>query len=308
MRIIFMGTPDFAVPSLKTLYENGYEIAGVVTAIDKPAGRGLKVKTPPVKDFAVKHKLPVYQPKNLKDPDFAEQLRALKPDLQVVVAFRMLPEVVWQIPAKGTFNLHASLLPDYRGAAPINWAIINGEKKTGLTTFFIDKKIDTGNIIFRTPEPIYEDDNAGSLHDRLMHKGAGLVLDSVKAIESGHYETYEQDMTGNYKQAPKIRKEDCCINWRQSQEQVYNFIRGLSPFPAAYTFLNGRHCKITKAGKVPAEKAFSAGSEGFVTDEKTYLHVAVTDGAIAVEELQLEGKKKMHIGEFLRGTKVESID
>ncbi|HEY8938012.1 MAG TPA: methionyl-tRNA formyltransferase, partial [Cyclobacteriaceae bacterium] len=233
LRIIFMGTPEFAVPSLEILIENKINVVAVITAPDKPQGRGQKIVCSPVKECALKHNVPVLQPTNLKAPEFLEELKSYNANLQIVVAFRMLPEVVWNMPSLGTFNLHASLLPQYRGAAPINWAIINGEKETGATTFFLKHEIDTGSIIYQFKEPIHENDNVGTLYERLMKNGAQLVLKTVKAIEAGTYPSVPQPHDVEIKHAPKIFKETCQINWNQSAEQIRNFVRGLSPYPAA---------------------------------------------------------------------------
>lgn len=298
MKIIFMGTPDFAVASLKKLVENGCEVVAVVTAPDKPSGRGLQMNETPVKKYAVSQNIPVLQPEKLKNPEFLEQLRSFDADLQVVVAFRMLPEVVWAMPHKGTFNLHGSLLPQYRGAAPINWAVINGETETGVTTFFIEKEIDTGKIIFADKTPILPEDNAGTVHDKLMEIGADLVLKTVRAIEAGDYPQVPQPQDIELKSAPKIFKETCEINWNQSAERIHNFVRGLSPYPAAWTLLQGKVCKIYKTQIVDNQEL---SSESFVTDGKKYLMFRCADRMLAVEELQLEGKKRMGIEEFLRG-------
>lgn len=295
-----MGTPEFAVPSLEILVENGFNVVAVITAPDKPKGRGQQVATSPVKDAAIKHNIPVLQPTNLKDPGFIDELRSYQANLQIVVAFRMLPEVVWNMPEIGTFNLHASLLPQYRGAAPINWAIINGEKETGVTTFFLKHKIDTGNIIFQEKEPIHEDDTVGDLYERLMSKGAQLVLKTVQAIEKGEYPQLPQDESQEIKEAPKIFRETCEIDWTQSTEEVYNFIRGLSPYPAAWTMLKDKNLKLFKVSK--SEKTGATGS--YDSDNKTYLRFYTNDGAIIVHELQLQGKRKMEIEEFLRGNQV----
>lgn len=298
MKIIFMGTPDFAVASLKKLVENGCEVVAVVTAPDKPSGRGLQMNETPVKKYAVSQNIPVLQPEKLKNPEFLEQLRSFNADLQVVVAFRMLPEVVWAMPHKGTFNLHGSLLPQYRGAAPINWAVINGETETGVTTFFIEKEIDTGKIIFTEKTPILPKDNAGTVHDKLMEIGADLVLKTVRAIEAGDYPQVPQPQDIELKSAQKIFKETCEINWNQSAEQIHNFVRGLSPYPAAWTLLQGKVCKIYKTQIIDNQEL---SSEPFVTDGKKYLMFKCANKMLAVEELQLEGKKKMGIEEFLRG-------
>lgn len=302
LRIIFMGTPEFAVISLQKLVECGCNVVAVVTAPDKPAGRGLQLTPSPVKHYAVSQGIPVLQPEKLKNPAFLEELRSYQADLQVVVAFRMLPEVVWNMPPKGTFNLHASLLPQFRGAAPINWAIINGETETGVTTFFLEHEIDTGNIIFQETEPIHYEDNVGTLYERLMHKGAELVVRTVNAVEAGNYPQLPQSQSEVLKAAPKIFKETCEINWNQSTEAVRNFIRGLSPYPAAWTTLNGKLCKIYKSS-VATQAPTDNGSHLF-TDNKHVLLFKTTDGWLSIDELQLEGKKRMGIEEFLRGTKV----
>lgn len=300
LRIIYMGTPDFAVPSLQILVENDYAVVAVITAPDRPKGRGQKVMTTPVKDYAVSQNIPVLQPTNLKDAGFLEELKSYNANLQIVVAFRMLPVAVWDMPEIGTFNLHGSLLPQYRGAAPINWAIINGEKETGVTTFFLKHEIDTGNIIFQENEPIEEDDTVGDVYERLMHKGAQLVLKTVKAIETGDYPQLPQSEAREIKHAPKIFKETCEINWSKSSEEIYNFIRGLSPYPAAWTTLNGKQFKIFGARKLDF---ISAGMKpgDYDTDNKTYLHVQTGGNAIAITELQMEGKKRMDIKSFLLG-------
>lgn len=302
LRIIFMGTPEFAVSSLQKLVESGCNVVAVVTAPDKPAGRGLQLTPSPVKHYAVSQGIPVLQPEKLKNPSFLEELRSYQADLQVVVAFRMLPEVVWNMPPKGTFNLHASLLPQFRGAAPINWAIINGETETGVTTFFLEHEIDTGNIIFQETEPIHYEDNVGSLYERLMHKGAELVVRTVNAVEAGNYPQLPQSQSEVLKAAPKIFKETCEINWNQPTEAVRNFIRGLSPYPAAWTTLNGKLCKIYKSS-VATQEPTDNGSHLF-TDNKHLLLFKTADGWLSIDELQLEGKKRMGIEEFLRGTKL----
>lgn len=312
LRIIFMGTPEFAVPSLEVLIENKLTVAAVITAPDKPQGRGQKMMPSPVKECALKYNIPVLQPTNLKSPDFLEELKSYHANLQVVVAFRMLPEAVWSMPALGTFNLHASLLPQYRGAAPINWAIINGEKETGATTFFLKHEIDTGSIIFQEKEPIFDIDNVGSLYDRLMKKGSQLVLKTVRAIEKGEYPSIVQPTEGEIKHAPKIFKETCEINWNQSSESVRNFVRGLSPYPGAWANLNEKVFKILKCevkqstvDGLPAGQAGRQSTAGSLkTDDKTYLSVKSSDGWVSIEELQPEGKKKMNIQEFLRGNKI----
>ncbi|MFD0792851.1 methionyl-tRNA formyltransferase [Mucilaginibacter litoreus] len=305
MRIVFMGTPAFAVASLDELIKAGCDIVGVVTAPDKPAGRGQKLSESAVKQYAVANGLKVLQPEKLKNPEFLEQLRALKADLQVVVAFRMLPEVVWNMPPKGTINLHASLLPQYRGAAPINWAIINGEKESGVTTFFLKHDIDTGDILFTEKVTLTGHETAGELHDRLMAKGAGLLVKTVKGIESGKYNEHPQEQLAagiELKHAPKIFKENCLIDFNQPAEKVYNLIRGLSPIPTAYTLFNDKVLKIYAANYEPGEPGISAG--GFITNHKTTLKFAAKDGFISVTGVQLEGKKRMSIEEFLRGVRL----
>ena len=303
LRIIFMGTPDFAIPSLRTLIENGYQIVAVITAQDKPRGRGRKLTPPPIKSFAQKYDIPVLQPRNLKDPSFVEELKSYNANLQVVVAFRMLPEVVWSMPEYGTFNLHASLLPNYRGAAPINWVLINGESKTGLTTFFIKHEIDTGNIIFLEEVDISYDDDAGSLHDKLMIRGADLVLKTVKAIEEGYYEVKIQEDSPELKKAPKIFREMCEINWSQDSMKVYNFVRGLSPFPGAWMNLNNKMYKIFRV-QVLSENDQAKGPGSIDTDSKSYLNIQCSKGVVSIIELQPEGKKKMKIEEFFRGNQI----
>jgi len=302
LRIIFMGTPEFAVPSLEILIEHHFNVVAVVTAPDKPQGRGQKITGSAVKDCAVKHNIPVLQPTNLKSTSFIEELKSYQANLQVVVAFRMLPLAVWSMPSLGTFNLHASLLPQYRGAAPVNWAIINGEKETGVTTFFLQHEIDTGNIIFQEREIIHDDDTAGALYERLMHKGARLVLKTTQAIAQGNLDTTPQKATVTIKHAPKIFKETCKINWHQPSGMVINFIRGLSPYPTAWTTFNNRNFKIYKAAPTNFNKDSEAGQ--IETDEKTYLYVKTKDGWVSVEELQPEGKKKMSIVDFFRGNKL----
>ncbi len=298
-----MGTPDFAVPSLEVLLNNGKNVVAVVTTPDKPSGRGLQVYPSAVKKCALEHNLPVLQPEKLRNPSFLEELASYQADLQVVVAFRMLPEIVWNMPALGTFNLHASLLPQYRGAAPINWAVINGETETGVSTFFLQHEIDTGNIIFQDKEVIAETDTAGTVYERLMHRGAALVLKTVNAIEAGNYPQTPQDLSQDIKTAPKIFTETCEINFDQPTEKVYNFIRGLAPYPAAWTLLNGKLCKIFQSRKI-YEVQHSTDGTLIQTDNKTYLHFKTQDGYLAIEELQLEGKKRMKTEEFLRGNRV----
>ena len=298
-----MGTPEFAVPGLQILVENGFDVAAVITAPDKPRGRGQKLTVTPVKDYALSQGIPVLQPTNLKAPQFIEELKSYKANLQIVVAFRMLPVAVWDMPEIGTFNLHASLLPQYRGAAPINWAIINGEKETGITTFFLKHEIDTGNIIFQEREPIAEKDTAGTLYKCLMEKGAYLVLKTVKAIEEGNYPQIPQDLSREIKPAPKIFRETCEIDWNQPPEAVCNFIRGLSPYPAARAHIAGKKFKIFSAEKTNLESAGENPGD-FATDHKHYLQVQTAGAALAITELQMEGKKRMDIESFLRGTKL----
>jgi methionyl-tRNA formyltransferase len=303
LRIIFMGTPEFAVSSLEILVQNKMNVVAVITAPDKPQGRGQKLTPSPVKECALKYDIPVLQPTNLKSPQFLDELKSYHANLQVVVAFRMLPEVVWSMPEFGTFNLHASLLPQYRGAAPINWAIINGEKETGVTTFFLKHEIDTGSIIFQEKETINNNDNAGTLYERLMHKGAKLVLKTVKAIEENNHPSIVQDESVEIKHAPKIFKETCKINWDQTVEQIINFVRGLSPYPAAWATIEGKMFKIFKCSHANANSSQVSVGE-FITDNKTYLYFKVADGLVSLEELQPEGKKKMTIQEFFRGNKL----
>lgn len=297
-----MGTPDFAVASLSALVEAGFDVVGVVTAADKPAGRGQKLQESAVKQYAIGKGIPVLQPLKLKDPEFINELQNLKADLQVVVAFRMLPEVVWDMPSKGTINLHASLLPQYRGAAPINHAIINGEKESGVTTFFLKHEIDTGDVIFSESVSIADDETAGDLHDKLMQVGAGLLVKTVTAITNGDYEEQPQPDVEELKHAPKIFKEDCLIDWNKANQAVYNMIRGLSPYPTAFTKLNDKTLKVFKAEMEDKEPAIASG--GFLTDGKTFLKFATRDGFIKLLDIQYEGKKRMTIEEFLRGVRL----
>jgi methionyl-tRNA formyltransferase len=303
MKIVFMGTPDFAVASLKKLVENNCEVVAVITAPDKPSGRGLLLSETPVKKYALSQGISVLQPEKLKNPEFLAQLQSYQADLQIVVAFRMLPQVVWAMPPKGTFNLHASLLPQYRGAAPINWAVMNGETETGVTTFFLQQEIDTGNIIFSEKTKIDDNDNAGEVHDRLMEIGANLVLKTVKAIEANDYPQIPQNLITTLKSAPKIFKETCEINWHQAAEKIRNFIRGLSPYPTAWTTLQGKNCKIyaSSINFQLLEQNPTTAIGNFVSDGKTYLAFRCEDSFLEINELQLEGKKRMMIEEFLRG-------
>ncbi len=305
MRIIFMGTPEFAVASLKKLVESGENVVAVVTSVDKPSGRGLQMNESTVKKYAVSKNIPVLQPEKLKDSIFLEQLRSYKADLQIVVAFRMLPEVVWSMPPKGTFNLHGSLLPQYRGAAPINWAIINGEKETGVTTFFLTHEIDTGAIIFQEKEPIGPDDNVGTIYEKLMNKGADLVLKTVEAIKLGKYPQLSQDLTLEIKHAPKLFKENTEINWNNSAFEINNFIRGLSPYPAAWTVIKGKSCKIYKSRCIDNEDIINIEEIGGFYIDKKRMIFKTGNGLLSIDDLQLEGKKRMQIEELLRGFRPE---
>jgi len=307
LRIVFMGTPDFAVASLKKLVEDGYNVVGVITAPDRPAGRGKQLAESAVKKYAVENNLNVLQPEKLKNPEFLEELRALKADLQVVVAFRMLPEVVWAMPPLGTFNLHGSLLPQYRGAAPLNWAIINGEEKTGVTTFLLDHEIDTGKIIFSKEIDIWENDTVGTIHDSLMEIGAKLVVETVDALAEGNYEAVSQEeiIAGQeIKHAPKIFKDDCRIDWTEDVDSVRNLIRGLSPYPAAWTILKHK----TTGEEISAKVFFAMHADGknaqpgtADSDGKNYIKVACGAGWLQITDLQIAGKKRMKTNEFLRG-------
>ena len=297
-----MGTPEFAVGSLSILVENGFNVVAVITAPDKPKGRGQKLAITPVKEYALSKNIPVLQPANLKSPEFNEELKSYNGNLQVVVAFRMLPEVVWSMPEFGTFNLHASLLPQYRGAAPINWAIMNGEKETGVTTFFIKHEIDTGSIILQDKELIHESDNVGMLYERLMDKGAKLVLKTVEQVRDGSYELKVQEDTGDLKAAPKLFKENCKIDWLKSSLEIYNFVRGLSPYPAAWTEFDGKTYKIFEVEL--SDQSLNGNSGDFKSDGKKMLQVKTGDGMIEVKDLQLQGKKRMKIDDFLRGNKL----
>lgn len=302
MRIVFMGTPDFALASLKALVENHYNVVGVVTVADKPSGRGQKLHQSPVKLYAESKGIPVLQPIKLKDETFVNALKALQPDLQIVVAFRMLPEVVWRLPKYGTFNLHASLLPNYRGAAPINWAIINGEKETGVTTFFIDEKIDTGAIIAQEVTPIESHETAGTLHDKLMVQGAELVLKTVDSIAEGTCTTQPQNKEVTFAEAPKIYKETCKIDWQAEGVTIERLVRGMSPYPTAWT-------EFVQKGEVLNVKVYDALFEpvshqypiGELLVDKKGLRVAVKDGYIKLLELQLPAKKRMKTSDLLNG-------
>jgi len=326
LKIVFMGTPEFAVASLEALVKAKFNIVGVVTAPDKPAGRGLKLQESPVKKFAVRRKLKVLQPEKLKNPEFLEELRSLNADLQAVVAFRMLPEVVWNMPPKGTINLHASLLPQYRGAAPINWAVINGETETGVTTFKLKHEIDTGNVLLQEKMPIGENETAGALHDRMKEIGAQLLVRTIQGIEEGTLEEISQENIqfpilnvessmenppaeashsqltiahSPLKHAPKIFPETSRINWSKTVDEIHNLIRGLSPYPGAYTELGDKMIKIFRSSKEPAVPTSKIGR--WESDGKTWLKFAAKDGYIHFNEVQLEGKKRMMIEDFLRG-------
>lgn len=336
LRIVFMGTPEFAVASLDALVKAGCNIVGVITAPDKPAGRGMQLQQSAVKKYAVENNLHVLQPEKLKSPEFLAELKSLNADLQIVVAFRMLPEVVWNMPPLGSVNLHGSLLPQYRGAAPINWAVINGEKETGVTTFKLKHEIDTGDILMQKSFPIGENDTAGDVHDTMKEIGANLLVETVKGLAAGTLKEQPQasivngessivngessiqeepnnggshsSLTTHHppKHAPKIFTETCKIDFNKTVEEVHNLVRGLSPFPGAFTFLNGKMLKIYKSEKLPgwdAESGLNHKNESpqYITDNKTYLKIACADGYIQVKELQLEGKKRMNLEDFLRG-------
>jgi len=312
LRIIYMGTPDFAVAPLKALIDNGFNVVAVVTGADKPQGRGRKIIPTPVKEFAVENNIPVLQPEKLKDPTFVEQLKSYNADLQIVVAFRMLPEIVWAMPKLGTFNLHAALLPQYRGAAPINWAVINGETMTGVTTFFIDKDIDTGRIMLQREVPITDSDNCGTIHDKLMETGSALVVETVDRLIANDMKPIEQESLIKpgtvLKHAPKIFKEDCRLDFNKDAATIRNLIRGLSPYPAAFT-------TIKVKGKEMSLKVFAADAEitekhpvpgTLETDNKKFIKISCQNGWLYLTDVQLEGKKRMKIVEFLRGIILEN--
>ncbi|RHU30683.1 methionyl-tRNA formyltransferase [Parabacteroides sp. TM07-1AC] len=311
LRIVYMGTPNFAVESLRALVEGGYNVVGVITMPDKPVGRhGSVLQASPVKEYALSQNLPVLQPEKLKDETFLDELRALKADLQIVVAFRMLPEVVWDMPRFGTFNLHASLLPQYRGAAPINWAVINGDTETGVTTFFLTHEIDTGKIIRQKHLPIADTDNVGTVHDALMAIGAGLVTETVDLLLAGKVDAIPQEEfikdVIELRPAPKIFKDTCRIDWNQPSKRIYDFIRGLSPYPAAWTELvasdgSRQALKVYQAEKRPASHNQAIGV--ILTDAKSYIDIAVEDGYIRLLDLQLAGKKRMGVKDFLNGNR-----
>jgi methionyl-tRNA formyltransferase len=302
LRIVFMGTPEFAVGILDTILQNNYEVVGVITAADKPAGRGQKIKYSAVKEYALANHLPLLQPTNLKDESFLAELQALNANLQIVVAFRMLPKVVWDMPSLGTFNLHASLLPNYRGAAPINWAIINGETKTGVTTFFIDDKIDTGAMILNAETAIGTNESAGELHDRLIQLGSETVTQTLALLESGKVTTTIQEDNAEIKTAYKLNKENCKIDWHQPASEIHNLIRGLSPYPAAWCFMSDKgeewNVKIYQSNIVIEAHTLAVGQ---LVCTKKELKIAVRDGFIQIESLQFPGKKKMNTTEFLNG-------
>lgn len=307
LRIVFMGTPEFAVTILREILDSGYNLVGVVTAPDKPAGRGRKLQESAVKVFAASKGLKILQPENLKSPEFITELSSLQPNVQVVVAFRMLPKVVWKIPEFGTFNLHASLLPDYRGAAPINWAIINGESVTGVSTFFIDEKIDTGEIILSKEVAIEPDENVGALHDRLMLAGAALVTETLEVIKNNKVFTKKQPEEGFLKEAPKLNRENTKIDWNLHLDDIYNIIRGLNPYPAAWCYLvNGQETltiKIFEVEKISEDHQLESGI--LITEQKS-LKVSVDGGYLKLIEIQLPGKRKMKVSDLLNGYQLEN--
>lgn len=302
LKIVFFGTPQFAVPVLEKLAASNHRVVAVVTAPDKPAGRGMKLQHSEVKESALQLQLPILQPEKLKNPEFINALAAYEADVFVVVAFRMLPEIVWNMPPLGSFNLHASLLPQYRGAAPINWAIINGEKETGLTTFKLQQEIDTGNIVLQEKIAISDDMDVASLYTAMMYKGADLMLQTINLLAEGNVTYLPQSDSKELRHAPKIFKENCKIDFSKTVNEVYNHIRGLSPYPAAFTRLNGLNLKVYKAQKNYTTDTLPIGI--IATDGKTFLQVKCADGYIVFNELQLEGKKRMEINEFLRGNKI----
>ena len=313
LRIVFMGTPEFAVASLAALLEKGYNVVGVVTAPDKPAGRGQKLQQSAVKIFALEHNIPVLQPEKLKEEYFLHDLQSLKPDLQVIVAFRMLPEVVWKLPALGTFNLHGSLLPRYRGAAPLNWAIMNGDTESGVTTFLLKQEIDTGNIIFREKVTVDPDETVGELHDQLMVIGAELVTRTVEALAAGNIQPIPQDqliLEPEKLHVPKIYKEDCRIDWTSRALSIHNKIRGLSPYPTAWTEISTpskERVSLKLFRTVPEQRTHIYASGTILSDQKKWMKIACSDGFLSIIDLQLAGKKRMGIEEFLRGfTNAES--
>jgi methionyl-tRNA formyltransferase len=301
LRIVYMGTPEFAIPSLEAIMKAGHEVVGVVTAPDKPAGHGMKLRPSPVKVFALQKGLRLLQPPKLKAPAFLGELRSLEADLFVVVAFRMLPESVWSMPRLGTVNLHSSLLPDYRGAAPINWAVVNGETETGLTTFQLAHEIDTGDILLQERLTIGPDETAGELHDRMMYAGAALLVRTIQGLADGTLKGTPQSFLSPDRThaAPKIHTDDCRIDFNRSAAQVHNLVRGMSPFPGAFTTLNGKLLKVFRTTVLDRKPSVESGA--FETDRKTYLRFACKDGYVSVEELQSEGKRRMRVTDFLNG-------
>lgn len=305
MRIVFMGTPDFAVASLDALVSNGFNVVSVVTAPDKPAGRGLKLSESAVKQYAIAKGIPVLQPIKLKDPAFIASLKDIQADIQIVVAFRMLPEIVWNMPKMGTLNVHGSLLPQYRGAAPINWAVINGEKQTGVTTFKLKHEIDTGDILLQESMPIGEDETATEVHDRMKIIGANLLVKTLQQLMAGTIHEIPQVLSPDTKHAPKIFTKDCTIQWNQTTEQLHNLVRGLAQFPGAIAQLDGKILKVYKSQKEIAAHQYEVGK--VFTDHKTFLKFSCSNGYLHILDLQLEGKKRMPITDFLRGYKFASI-
>lgn len=306
MKIIFFGTPEFAVATLDAILNAGFDVVGVVTAVDKPAGRNLQPKASAVKEYALQKQLNILQPANLKSPEFIEKLRSLNADIQVVVAFRMLPEVVWNMPPLGTYNLHASLLPHYRGAAPINHAIINGEQETGVTTFKLQHAIDTGDIALQEKVTIEENDNAGSIHDKLMTIGAKLMVETLQKLKNNNLVHQSQSFAkeNELKHAPKIFPDFMQIDWNKTSREIFNFVRGLSPYPAAYTFLNSKKLKVYAVEHFQDNTDLSVGK--YQSDGKSYLKFGTSDGYVNIIDLQLEGKKRMKVDEFLRGYRLGS--
>ena len=300
MRIIFFGTPEFAVASLQALVEAKMDVVAVVTAPDKPAGRGQQIQSSPVKAYAASVGLPILQPEKLKNPEFLAELASYKADLQIIVAFRMLPEAVWNMPPMGTFNLHASLLPQYRGAAPIHWAVINGDTETGITTFFLQHEIDTGDLLFQVTEPISDTDTTGELYERLMNKGGALVVKTAKAIESGNIHPVPQQEIASLKSAPKLERSTGEVHWSRSGREIVNLVRGMYPFPGAHAVFQGKNCKLMAVEFHP-EIIPDLGVGVWDTDQKTFLRVGCNDGYISILEWQMEGKKRLKIDEFLRG-------
>lgn len=308
LRIVFMGTPDFAVASLDALVKAGLHIVSVITAPDKPAGRGMRLTESAVKKYAVEKQIPVLQPEKLKNPEFIEQLRAIQADLQIVVAFRMLPEIVWNMPPMGTINLHGSLLPQYRGAAPIHWAVINGEKETGITTFKLKHEIDTGDILLQKKLPIGADETTGEVHDRMKIAGAELLVETVKGLADKTLQKIDQSLVISRQplelyHAPKLFTETCQIHWDESTEKIHNLVRGLSPFPGALTLLENKILKVYRSKKETTRHAYTPGE--VFSDGKTFLKFACADGYIFILDLQLEGKKRMLVADFLRGYRLQ---